>query len=291
MDHVPTSVLVDVDGVTLHTLAWEPVGPDPDAPTFLLVHGLASNAQLWGGVGTALATRGHRVVAVDQRGHGLSARVDDGYDFATLSADLLAVVDAHQLGRPVVLGQSWGGNVVLELAADHGDRVTAIVCVDGGQIELATQFPDRATMLAALTPPRLTGMRLADLEAGLRQRSGHWPESGIRGQLANFVRRPDGTVAPHLSLERHLAVLDHLWDHRPAARWAQVPVASLLLPVRGTMGDGDAKARAVAAAADANPRVRVTWLDGDHDVHAERPAEVARLVQQFLEVPTKAPAV
>lgn len=289
MDHVPTSVLVDVDGVHLHTVAWEPTDPDPDAATFLLVHGLASNAQLWGGVGAWLAARGHRVVAVDQRGHGLSSKVDDGYDFATLVDDLLGVVDAHRLGRPVVVGQSWGGNVVLELAARHGDRVTAIACVDGGAIDLSAQFPDKATMLAALTPPRLVGMRLADLEAGLRQRSAHWPESGIRGQLANFVRRPDGTVAPHLALDRHLAILDHLWAHRPTDRWGAVPVAALLLPVRGSLGPAGAKEAAIAAAADANPRVRVTWLDGDHDVHAERPAEVARLLVDFLAAPDQAP--
>ena len=290
MEHVPTSVLVDVDGLLLHTLAWEPVDPEPDAATFLLVHGLASNAQLWNGVGAALAAAGHRVVAVDQRGHGLSAKVDDGYDFATLTDDLLAVVDAHDLGRPVAVGQSWGGNVVLELAVRHGDRVTAIVCVDGGQIELAGAFPDKATMLAALTPPRLIGMRLADLEAGLRRRSAHWPESGIRGQLANFVRRPDGTVAPHLTLDRHLTILDHLWDHHPADRWGQVPVAALLLPVRGG-ADEDHKVRAVEAAAAASPRVRVTWLEGDHDVHAERPADVAHLVRAFLRTPTESPAV
>ena len=77
-EHVTTSVLVDVDGVHLHALAWEPIDPDPDRPSFLLVHGLSSNAQLWAGVGSALAGRGHRVVAVDQRGHGLSASAGGG---------------------------------------------------------------------------------------------------------------------------------------------------------------------------------------------------------------------
>ena len=291
MDTPPTSLLVDVDGVHLHTLLWEPVHAEVVRPGFLLVHGLASNAQLWGGVGTALAARGHHVVAVDQRGHGLSSKVDDGYDMATLARDLVAVMDAHGLDRPVVAGQSWGGNVVLELGARHGDRVTALVCVDGGQIDLSAQFPDKATMLAALTPPPLHGMRLADLEASLRRRYPHWPESGIRGQLANMLRRPDGTVAPHLALHRHLAILDHLWQHRPTDRWPLVPVASLLLPVRGGPAPDGTKHEAVDAAVHANPQLRAIWLDGDHDVHAERPDDVADLVLQFLSDPDAVPTL
>ena len=289
--HVTTSVLVDVDGVHLHALAWEPVDPDPDLPGVLLVHGLSSNAQLWAGVGAVLAGRGHRVVAVDQRGHGLSAKVDGAEAFGTLTDDLLAVMDALVLDRPVVVGQSWGGNVALELAARHGDRLTALVGIDGGHIDLSSQFPDKATMLTALTPPRLVGLQLQDLEDGLREQHPDWPETGIRGQLANVVRRPDGTVAPHLTLDRHLAILDGLWDQDPVERWAQVPVASLLLPVRGGHPPGDAKQRAVEAVQRSNPRVQVTWLDGDHDIHAQRPDEVAELVLTFLSDPTSAPNV
>lgn len=295
MDPVPSSLVVDRDGVVLHVMAWEPAAPDPDRPPFLLVHGLASNAQLWSGVAAGLAAAGHRVVAVDQRGHGLSARVDDGYDFATLTDDLVAVMDALELDRPVAVGQSWGGTVVLELAVRHGDRVSAIACVDGGHIDLATEFADHTTMLAALTPPRLIGMRLVDLRDGLRRRHPDWPETGIRGQLANFARRPDGTVAPHLTLDRHLAILEHMWQHHPVPSWERVPVPALLLPVRDHHGpagggrDPDARRQAVAAVAAVSGRVRVTWLEGDHDVHAQHPAMVADLLRAFVDDPTRAP--
>lgn len=289
MPHVATSsVLVEVDDVHLHALVTEPATPAPGASAFLLVHGLASNAQLWGGMAAELAARGHRVVAVDQRGHGLSSKVDGGFDFATLTRDLVAVADALGLGRPVVVGQSWGANVALELAVRHPTRLAALVCVDGGLIELSSSFEDRDAMRAALTPPRLEGLALADVEARLRRRSSHWPEAGIRGQLANFLRRPDGTVAPHLTLARHLAILDHLWQHLPVERWPQVQAAALLLPVRDGQHEGADRQRAVTAAAT-NPQVRATWLEGDHDVHAEQPGLVARLVVEFLHEVTPAP--
>lgn len=119
MPHIATSVLVEVGDVHLHAVVTDPLEPAPGARSFLLVHGLASNAQLWGGMSAELAARGHRVVAVDQRGHGLSSKVDDGFDFATLTDDLVAVADAMDLERPVVVGQSWGANVALELAVRH----------------------------------------------------------------------------------------------------------------------------------------------------------------------------
>ena len=88
----------------------------------------------------ALVNRGDGTAAVDLRGHGGSSTPDDGYDFATVAADLVAVAGALGMDRPVVAGQSWGGNVVLELARRHPHHVTQVVCVDGGVIELSRQF-------------------------------------------------------------------------------------------------------------------------------------------------------
>src|SRR5688500_3830906 len=92
-------------------------GPSP--ASFLLVHGLASAARLWDGVGAALAARDLGSVAVDLRGHGESPKPDEGYDFPTVVGDLVPLLD----DRPVAVGQSYGGNVVVELAATHPDRV------------------------------------------------------------------------------------------------------------------------------------------------------------------------
>ena len=95
---------------------------------FLLVHGLASNARMWDGVAVVLAAAGHPVVAVDQRGHGRSSKPDEGYDFDTIVADLVALIASLGWVRPVVVGQSWGGNVVIELGA--------IVCETGLSVRL-----------------------------------------------------------------------------------------------------------------------------------------------------------
>src|SRR4051794_24671205 len=101
------------DDLSLHVIQRD--GDDEEVP-FLLVHGLSSNARLWDGVGERLQQLGHSSASVDQRGHGRSGKPDSGYDFETVTDDLAAVIKSLGWDRPVVVGQSWGGNVVLELA-------------------------------------------------------------------------------------------------------------------------------------------------------------------------------
>jgi pimeloyl-ACP methyl ester carboxylesterase len=244
----------------------------------VLVHGLASNARLWDGVAARLAELGHPVAAVDQRGHGRSDRPDTGYDFATLSADLAAVIAALGWSRPLVAGQSWGGNVVLELAIRHPDTARAVAGIDGGTIELAGHFPNWEAARDALTPPPLTGMRASEFEALIRAMHPDWPETGIEGTLANVEVRPDGTITPWLTLERHLAILGHLWRHRPTERYHLVPVPVLLVPA----GDGDGPEVAAAEAALRQVRIRA-FPGADHDIHAQHPVELGDLLHRACE--------
>src|SRR4029077_12523058 len=85
--------------VALHAERYE---GDPAHMPFMLVHGLASNLRLWDGVAEALHASGHTVVALDQRGHGRSDAPESSYDMDTAVGDLLALVDALALPRPLL---------------------------------------------------------------------------------------------------------------------------------------------------------------------------------------------
>jgi pimeloyl-ACP methyl ester carboxylesterase len=258
-------------GIALRLRLWA----EGDGRPFLLVHGLASNARMWDGVAAALARAGHPVGAVDLRGHGQSDKPDGGYDMATVADDLASVVG--ELGadlawdRPVAVGQSWGGNVVLELGAEHPHLVAGAAAVDGGTIELARRFPDWDACAGALGPPVTEGTPAAELEALLRVSHPDWPDSGIAGMLANWERRPDGTVAPWLTRDRHLLVLRGLWDHHPSTLYPTLDVPVLFIPVAGREKDCD---EAMAALR----KGRVDALEGDHDLHAQHPEAVARVL-------------
>lgn len=263
-------------GVVLRTLHWGQ--PQAGRPSFVLVHGLASNARLWDGVAIELANAGYHAVSVDLRGHGRSDKPDDGYDFTTVTDDLIALIDHEQLDRPIVCGQSWGGNVVIELAWRAPERLRGVCAVDGGVIELGTHFSDWESCADTLRPPALAGMRATRMESFIRSAHPSWPETGITGAMANFEHRDDGTIAPWLTLERHMKILRALWEHRPTDRYGEIGVPVMLAPAdNGQNPSWTADKRASIARAEALiPRVRTHWFaPADHDLHAQHPDRLA----------------
>ncbi|MGH7777280.1 MAG: alpha/beta fold hydrolase, partial [Candidatus Dormibacterales bacterium] len=113
----PRESWVERDGLRLHVVEWGDPGAPP--PALLLLHGLSSNARFWDRLAARLPHR--RLVALDQRSHGLSDRPGEGYRTRDLVEDAAHVVAARGLGRPVVAGHSWGAAIALALSAARPD--------------------------------------------------------------------------------------------------------------------------------------------------------------------------
>ena len=157
------------------------------------------------------------------------------------------------------------------------------MCVDGGWIELSRDFPDWEACRAALAPPRLAGRRLDEIEGYIRSAHPDWPETGIRGTLANFEVRPDGTVAPWLTFDHHITVLRGLWDHHPSELYAGVAVPGAARARRRRRdATGTQRKRGVVDTARGDlPNARVRWFAGDHDIHAQHPDELAGVMHDM----------
>ena len=253
-------------------------------PPIVLVHGLASNSRLWDGAASSLATLGYHVVAVDQRGHGLSDKPNDGYDMASVVEDLSSLIRTMQLVRPVVAGQSWGGNVVVELANRHPETVAGVCAVDGGIIQLADRFVDWESCASTLAPPAIAGMRASDFERMMRGAYAGWPETAIQGTLANMEVLDDGTIRPWLSRERHMKVLRGLWEHRPLEVVPRLSRPVLFTPADAGDARGIVRRRDYEAVVNNAAHVRVEWFkDAHHDLHAQFPQRWAETLHKYIE--------
>jgi pimeloyl-ACP methyl ester carboxylesterase len=262
------------NGVTLRVRRHE----GERAPAFLLVHGLASNALLWDEVAAALTAAGHPSFAVDLRGHGESDLPESGFDTATAASDLAAVATALELRDLVVAGQSWGGNVAVRFAAEHPALVSALALVDGGWIDLASQFDSWEACARALRPPDVDGLRGTDLRAHLRRAHPDWSPAAIEATAANLREEPDGTVTRRLPIPRHMEIVRSMFDDPPQRFYPALSMPVLLLPaLPAGQPERAAQARArVRAAAGALSTASIKeYPDSDHDLHAQHPKRLA----------------
>ncbi|MFJ3585879.1 alpha/beta fold hydrolase [Streptomyces sp. NPDC090127] len=96
----------------------------------LLLHGLMGSASHWAPTARWLAER-HRVVALDQRGHGRSEKPPAGpFTREAYVADAAAAVEQLGLGPVTLVGHSMGALTAWQLAAEHPDLVRALVICD-----------------------------------------------------------------------------------------------------------------------------------------------------------------
>jgi pimeloyl-ACP methyl ester carboxylesterase len=150
---MPTATLNGVE------IAYDDIAPaGPAERTILLVHGFASNRnEGWKRTGwyQALPRRGFRVIAMDQRGHGESAKSRDPADYGrlALAADAVALLDHLGVRRPEVFGYSMGTRTAMQMAIDAPDRVNNLMLGGvGGKLFDPPRAPENGeTIVTAMT--------------------------------------------------------------------------------------------------------------------------------------------
>jgi pimeloyl-ACP methyl ester carboxylesterase len=258
-------------------------------PAILALHGLASNARWWDLVADRLAPR-RRVIAVDLRGHGLSDRPDEGYDFDTVSGDLQDLC-AQLHPRPlVVVGHSWGASVALAFGVNHPELTLGVVCVDGGATDMKAYFgPNWAMAEQMMKPPALTGITTDTLRAWMDSSpisEGADPDTVASILLGNFEDDGTGagTLRARLSLPRHMLIARYLYELDGFELMSRLQRPLLLIPAGHPDHEDMPKVRAMdRAKALLGDRVRVVWVDGVHDIPVQRPDEVAAAIAGFAD--------
>ncbi|HEY7471222.1 MAG TPA: alpha/beta hydrolase [Gemmatimonadota bacterium] len=240
-------------------------------PPVVLIHGLViGNLATWFfGVAPLLARR-HAVLLYDQRGHGLSAPAESGFDLATSSADLaglLAAVDGFD-GPVDVVGHSYGGAVALRFGIDAPERVRRIVVLDAplppfDPAEVAAMMDEVNTeqmeQLMALDHQQFSELA-AKLAVGRGRRGAR------RADRARHLREGT-TVTADLMAEPAIDAAGLAGLGRP------------VLCVYGSSSPFRSRADWLSAAL---PDARVVELDGGHLLPLQHPAEVVRVIEEFL---------
>lgn len=128
------------------------VDGDAAAPPLILSNSLGTTLEMWDPQVEALS-RQYRLIRYDTRGHGGSPVTPGPYRFEDLGLDVLAVLDALDIGRAAFCGISMGGHTGLWLGIHAGQRFKGIaVCNSAARIGSPQGWQERAAMVRAGGP-------------------------------------------------------------------------------------------------------------------------------------------
>lgn len=254
----------------LHLHVWG----DADAPTLVCLHGLNAHGRRFRRLAEErLAARFH-VLAPDLRGHGFS-EWDPPWTFATHAHDVLETLDTAGVHRAALLGHSFGGRLVLELAALAPDRIDRAVLLDPA-IQLlphvGLDFAERERIEAAFESPEEAIE--ARLDTG-------WPtppeflEEDVREHL---VESPDGRFRYRYCQSTVVSLFGELCTPPPPPETLRAPTLLLYANRFGLVRDEQVDAYRTAL----GDRLRVVTVSGGHVVYWDAYEQTADAVDRFL---------
>lgn len=213
----------------LHYVEWG----NKDAPPIILLHGLRAYAHWFDEFAEAAASR-YRLIALDQRGRGLSGWAADGlYNTDAYVADLEALRLHLGLDRMSLMGHSMGGTNVVNYTAAYPQHVEALIIIDSAP-ELNNVGLTRIRSELGRTPKRFG--TLAEARVFLRSLHVRASEKNLDTRLQWMLQEsPDGGYTWRIDN----AIFDPRMTPDPAERtWAALrKIACPTLIVRGGVSD------------------------------------------------------
>ena len=250
----------------------------------VLLHGIAGSSQTWRALVGPLSRR-YRVIAPDLLGHGNSTKPRADYSLGALSALVRDILDELGIARATVVGHSLGGGIAMQFVYQHPDYVERLVLIGSGGLGPDVGLTLRLASLpgAELVLPLIAARRL--LSPGDRVFS--WMRKmGVESPRGEELWRHYSSLSDGPTRQAFLRTLRSVVDHRGQAVTALNKLNFRTdFPVMAIWGERDnmIPVKHAYAAQEVRPDVRLEVLaDVGHFPHAERPAEVAALIDDFI---------
>ena len=249
----------------LHVHEWG----DPGAPPLICVHGVTGHGERFRRLAEEHWAKRFHVIAPDLRGHGRS-EWEPPWTYPTYVADLVDTADALGIGAADWIGHSFGGRLVLELAAAHPERVRRAVLLDPAihvlpHIALQNAEHQRADAVYAS----------AEDYADSRADGPMTPrELVIEDAELHCDVLPDGRLRRRTCQPAMLSIYGEIASEPPPAETLQAPTMLIYAPAYGLVREEH-----LAAYGD---RAEIVEVPGMHMVMWDAYDEVVAAVDAFL---------
>ena len=259
------------DNLRLHYLERTTRNPDY---TLLFLHGLSSSSYLWVPLIKEFESGKSDIYCLDLRGHGLTDKPEGNYSLETLANDVLNFIKKKNLKNIIIIGQSMGGDLGVLICQKVNERIAGCIGIDGGAINLKENFESKKVALEKLRPPDLDGMDKDVMLTRLRKNWPDWSEDAIMGQFSIFSVNKENKITKRLSLINHLKILESLWENDSISNLKNIKVPLLLILVKYNTD--------LTFIKDSNVRIDIERVNGDHDIHAQKPKLVHKIIEKKI---------
>ena len=241
-------------------------------PPLIILHGVFGSSDNWKTLANTLRSQ-FKVYLVDQRNHGLSPHSGD-FNYQVMTDDLKELLHDEQIEKCILLGHSMGGKTAMNFAVQYPEKIIKLIIVDIAPKGYPPHHENILKGVHSLTLHEINTRKEADdllsvtiNNAGIRQFI-----------LKNLSRNPEGLFYWKINWK---AIEDNMEAiGAPLSSYAVFPGEVLF--IRGAQSDYILN--------EDEPLLKKHFPDADlmtiqkagHWVHAEQPAQLLALINQFI---------
>jgi pimeloyl-ACP methyl ester carboxylesterase len=235
----------------------------------ILSHGITDYGLSWAAFAAAFE-EDYDIIMYDARGHGYSEKPDGPYDLRTHVEDLVGLVQALNIHKPILIGHSMGGSIVGLTGATYQELAAAIIMEDPPMEEALEQLNETTfedwrkwlTKQASMPKAHLMNQARTKFHPGWDDFTyDHWAES------------------KKLVVPRVLDIVKGKGFHNPRDYFMKITVPTLVLKADAKK---ESRKRHLEAAS-LLPQGQLIHIDGSgHIIRNDRPKEMKQAVRAFL---------
>jgi pimeloyl-ACP methyl ester carboxylesterase len=232
-------------------------------PPIVFVHGWCCNRTNWRGQ-VPHYMKDHRIIALDQRGHGESDKPDQDYTIAGFVDDLTHVIQSLDIDRPIIIGHSMGGVIAMNFARKHPDAARAIVMIDSPALPLPEALqPVLESSVVALQSDNY--VEVVKGFASVQFFNADSPPDLVDEIIAGVAEAPQRLM--------HTAIADIFQPHNQEP--GPIPVPTLFIRAATNYAPQGAQEERF-------PGIECDEVNAAHFLQIERPDETNAMIDRFL---------
>lgn len=250
--------ILNIKGKKVHFQEINPGG----AGTILLIHGMLGNLSVYYyRIAPILARRFH-VIMYDLKSHGMSERVDAGYDFQSMADDAVSLMEALRLPSFHLVGYSFGALIALKTAIRYPGKIRKLSVIEGPDpydpepFSRIDEYSRKSLETYAAGVTDILGRKIGERQIERTHR------------LYEYLFRQT-TIRYDMQKER---------DFFSGGGIDRIPHETLLIYGK----DSDCVPAGLALSGKIS-RSRLVLFDGDHQVPLQEPAGIGQALSNFFE--------